>query len=57
MKRQLETTYAKTLGKDEKKIQEDPALSKEISDHLGAAEAAFTSFTGTYKSIKPSIDT
>ncbi|CAK9088290.1 unnamed protein product [Durusdinium trenchii] len=57
VKRQLETTYAKTLGKDEKKIQEDPALSKEISDHLGAAEAAFTSFTGTYKSIKASIDT
>lgn len=56
VKRVLEVVYSKTLGKAEKDIEADVTLKTEISDSLGKADAAFTSFTGTYKSIKASLD-
>lgn len=52
----LESSYAKTLGKTEKVIQEDGDLVNEINGHLAQIEAAFNSFNGTIKSIKTAID-
>ena len=52
----LESTYAKTMGKNEKAIQEDGDLVNEINGHLAQIEAAFNSFNGTIKSIKTAID-
>ena len=52
----LESTYAKTLGKTEKTIQEDGDLIDEIHGHIAQIEAAFNSFNGTIKSIKTAID-
>ena len=52
----LESSYAKTLGKTEKVIQEDGGLVSEINGHIAKIEAAFNSFNGTIKSIKTAID-
>ena len=52
----LESTYAKTLGKTEKAIQEDGDLVNEINGQIAQIEAAFNSFNGTIKSIKTAID-
>ena len=52
----LESTYAKTLGKSEKQIQEDPGLVSEITTNIATIESAFNSFNGTVKTIKMSIE-
>ena len=52
----LETAYAKILGKVEKDVLENAELIQEINNGMAAADSAFTSFSGTYKSIKASID-
>ena len=52
----LESTYAKTLGKTDKALQEDVDLLNEINGHIAQIEAAFNSFNGTIKSIKTAID-
>lgn len=56
-KTDLETTYADTLGKDEKAVVENAELMGIIQKHMATIDAAFTSFNGTLKSIKTSIDT
>ena len=55
-KRQLEVVYSKILGKEDKDIKPNVDLVSEIDSCLGKADSAFTSFAGTYKSIKASID-
>jgi len=56
-KSNLETIYAKTLGKPEKEIMDNQALLEDIQKNIAAVDASFTSFNGTVKSIKQSIDT
>lgn len=56
-KSNLETIYAKMLGKPEKEIMDNQALMEEIHKTIAAVDASFTSFNGTVKSIKQSIDT
>ena len=53
----LETVYADTLGKAEKDIMENISLYEKIQKNMAGMDAAFTSFNGTLKSIKQSIDT
>ena len=55
-KRSLEVVYAKTLGKSDAAIREDPTLLAEVSSGNAAMDSCFTSFTGTCRSIKMSID-
>jgi prefoldin subunit 5 len=55
-KSNLETIYAKTLGKSEKEIAENQALMEELQTNMAAVDASFTSFNGTVKSIKQAID-
>lgn len=52
----LEGSYAKTLGKSDKQIQDDQLLYDTLTHNLANVEAAFTSFNGTIKSIKLAIE-
>ena len=51
----LEGSYAKTLGKTDKEIQDDQDLFETLTKNLAGVEAAFTSLNGTIKSIKLAI--
>lgn len=56
VKQELEAVYGQTLG-DDKEILKRTDLVERINKSLLNAEAAFTSLTGTIRSIKTAIET